>query len=680
MKYLLLMLVILLAACSVEKKANKAFQLGKYQTSIDLYKKLLQENSNNGKANYFVAESYRLSNRIKDAEPYYQKAGGRGLNKDSIKFYYAQSLKANGKYNEARQQLEELSKSAEEDILKDRAGAELDGILYLERIASKENFYRVKNLELINTPNAEYAPVYLNNELYFTSTRGNNKIYEATGTPYSDIYKVATRGANVDVSTIAPLPTTINDPVRNEGCITFSPDGSIMVFGKGNTSKKNGGLDVDLYLSRFRNGVWSEPIKVNPPVNTQYRDETDPVGKNFSWDSSPSFSPDGRTLYFASNRKGRDAMGGTDLYSAVMDSRGRFTRVRNLGPEINTPGNEMFPYVSSDGKLYFASDGHPGYGGLDLFVVNRKNGKNVIENLGQPMNSTGDDFGIFLFRPDRGFFTSNREGGKGDDDIYTFVNEDPNLKIVNYYLQGITYFKNKSEQLEILPNTRVALIGAENEVMQDYITGNDGKFLFRVYENEDYNLIAESDGFLTKRQVYTTRGKGVDPRTLKDLVTNITLDTMMILDRKAVNEKFVLENIYFGFDSTYITPQSAIELDKLAQLLKDNPEIKIEMGSHTDSVASFEYNIDLSKRRAESTVRYLISKGISPDRLSAKGYGESQPIARNTNPDGTDNPAGRAKNRRTEFKILEVGVIPKSIEEEETGQKDQFDEDKYFRD
>ncbi len=313
-------------------------------------------------------------------------------------------------------------------------------------------------------------------------------------------------------------------------------------------------------------------------------------------------------------------------------------------------------------------------------MVNRKNGKNVIENLGQPMNSTGDDFGIFLFRPDRGFFTSNREGGKGDDDIYTFVNEDPNLKIVNYYLQGITYFRNKSEQLEILPNTRVTLIGAENEVMQDYITGNDGKFLFRVYDNEDYNLIAESDGFLTKRQIYTTRGKGVDPRTLKDLVTNITLDTVMILDRKAVNEKFVLENIYFGFDSTYITPQSAVELDKLAQLLKDNPEIKIEMGSHTDSVASFEYNIDLSKRRAESTVNYLISKGISPDRLTSKGYGESQPIARNTNPDGTDNPVGRAKNRRTEFKILEVGVVPKSIEEEETGQRDEFDEDKYFRD
>jgi outer membrane protein OmpA-like peptidoglycan-associated protein len=308
----------------------------------------------------------------------------------------------------------------------------------------------------------------------------------------------------------------------------------------------------------------------------------------------------------------------------------------------------MFPYVADDGKLYFASDGHPGYGGLDLFAVNRRNGKNVVENLGQPMNSPSDDFGIFLFRPDRGFYSSNREGGKGDDDIYTFVNEDPNLKVVNYYLQGITYFKNSENKLEVLPNTRVSLMDAADEVMQDYITGNDGKFLFRVYENEDYNLIAESDGFLTMRETYTTRGKGVDITTLKDLVTNITLDTTLVLERKAVNEKFVLDNIYFGFDSTDIKPESAKELDKLAQLLKDNPEIKIEMGSHTDSVASFEYNIDLSKRRAESTVRYLIGKGISQERLVAKGYGESQPIARNSNRDGSDNPTGRAKNRRTE--------------------------------
>jgi outer membrane protein OmpA-like peptidoglycan-associated protein len=340
----------------------------------------------------------------------------------------------------------------------------------------------------------------------------------------------------------------------------------------------------------------------------------------------------------------------------------------------------MFPYVAEDGKLYFASDGHPGFGGLDLFVIERENGKNVIKNLGQPMNSSSDDFGIYLFRPDRGFFTSNREEGKGDDDIYTFVNEDPDLKVINYYLQGITYFKDREGKRQILPNARVSLLDARGELMQDYVTGNDGKFLFRVYDNEDYNMVGESDGYITTREEYSTKGRGVDPKTLKDLVTNVTFDTLLVLERKAEGVKFILENIYFGFDSTLITQTSAKELDKLVQLLIDNPEIKIEMGSHTDSLGSFDYNIDLSKRRAESTVRYLINNGISPDRLTSKGYGETQPIARNTNPNGTDNPVGRARNRRTEFKIIEVGVMPKSIEEEETGVKEEFDEDKYFRD
>jgi peptidoglycan-associated lipoprotein len=662
-------LIVLAAGCSVEKKAQKAYILGKYQTTIDLYSKVLSSNSSNGKANYFVAESYRLSNRIKDAERYYANAGGRGIDKDSVQFYYAQSLKANTKYGEAKKELQELIGRTSNGSMKDRANAELKSLEYLARLDETENFYRVKNLEQVNSPAAEYSPVFLNNELYFTSSRGNDKIYEATGTPFTNIYKVASRGANVDMATLTPLPEGINSPSVNDGCVTFSPDGKIMVFAKGNTGKKRGvnaTMDVDLFISRFRNGAWSEPVPI-PGIN-------DPN----AWDSSPCFSPDGKTLYFASNRKVRardiTGYGGVDIYSATMDSRGRFSRVRNLGPQVNTPGNEMFPYVAEDGKLYFASDGHPGYGGLDLFVVKRVSGRTVVENLGQPMNSPSDDFGIFLFRPDRGFFTSNREGGKGDDDIYTFVNEDPDLKVVNYYLQGITYSKEAEDKQLVLPNTRVSLFDERGELMQDYVTGNDGKFLFRVYENENYTMLAETDGYLVKRQPYSTRGKSVDPSTLKDLITNIPLDTTIVLEKIEIDKIFALENIYYEYNKYDIRPDAARELDKLVQLLIDNPEIKIELASHTDSVDTHDYNLLLSQRRAESAVNYLVQRGISPDRLIAKGYGEEKPIARNTNPDGSDNPVGRQKNRRTEFKILSVAPIPKKIEDEE-----QYDEDKYFR-
>lgn len=651
-------IVLLLFSCSPEKKAQNAFKYAKYEKVISYYKGVLAKQPNNPKANYFVAESYRLSNRLKEAEPFYAKAKGRGTKKDSVALNYAKSLQANGKYEEAKKELEELAASAtDNEKLKDRASKEIQGLEYLSQLSQKKDYYKVKNLDAVNTAYADYGPAYSNSELYFASSRANSKLYEASGTPFTDLYQVDTNGANVDVSTLKALPEGINMNDVNTGAITFSPDGKLMIFTRGNTGKKKGAKDCDLFLSRFRNGAWmpATPINVNTP---DY------------WESTPSLSPDGRTLYFSSNRKG--GYGGLDLYSAQMDSRGRFGKVKNLGPDINTAGDELFPYVAENGKLYFSSDGHPGYGMLDMYVVNRANGKNVVTNLGPTMNSTSDDFGIFLFKPDRGFFTSNRDGGKGDDDIYTFKNDDPNLRTVNYLLEGVTYSLKKDSTREILPDTKITLLAEDGDVMQDFTTGNDGKFLFRVYENENYFLFGERDGYITKRQTFTTRGKSVPLESLKELVTNITLDTLLVLDRKAKGVIFRLNNIYFAYNKADINRDAAHELDKLAELLNDNPELKIEMGSHTDSVASDDYNIELSQRRAESTVNYLIRKGIAPERLVAKGYGERVPIARNTNPDGTDNPKGRDRNRRTEFRILEIGPTVKK--------SDEFDEDKYFKD
>jgi outer membrane protein OmpA-like peptidoglycan-associated protein len=655
---LALFFVAVVISCTPEKKAQKAFKSGKYERTIELYKGVLKRQPNNPKANYFVAESYRLSNRIKDAEPFYAKTKGRGSKKDSVSLYYAKALQANAKYDEAKKELEELAASStDNEKLKDRAKKEIQGIDYISQLTEKKNYYTVKNLDAVNTPFADYGPAYTNSQLYFASSRANSKIYEASGTPFTDLYLVDTKGANVDIATLKALPEGINMSDVNTGCITFSADGKLMIFARGNTGKKKGGKDVDLFLSRFRNGIWTPatPININTP---DY------------WESTPSISPDGRTLYFSSNRKG--GYGGLDIYSCQMDSRGRFGRVKNLGPDINTAGDELFPYIAENGKLYFSSDGHPGYGMLDMYVVNRVNGKNSIDNLGPTMNSTGDDFGMFLFKPDRGFFTSNRDGGKGDDDIYTFKNDDPNLKVVNYTLEGVAYSLRKDSTREILPDTKISLLAEDGDLMQDFTTGNDGKFIFRVFENENYFLLGERDGYLTKRQPFTMVGKSVPHESLKELVTNITVDTLLVLDRKVKNIPFRLNNIYFEYDKADINREAAKELDKLVQLLNDNPEIKIEMGSHTDSVASNSYNLELSQRRAESTVNYLIRKGIDPKRLEAKGYGEEKPIARNSNPDGTDNPKGRDRNRRTEFRILEIGPNVKRT--------DEFDEDKYFKD
>lgn len=638
----------------------KAYNRGEYENAIKLFQKTLSKNPT--KANYFIAESYRQSNRIKLAEPFYANTNkGRAFNGDTTKYYYAQALKSNAKYEEAIVVLNDLAENAADDKLKRLANAQISGLKDLETLKQQKSYYRVRNLETLNTPSGEYSPAYLNNELYFTSNRGSGKIYEAEGKPFSNIYKVASRAANVDVNTLTPLSSTINSEGINDGCVTFSPDGKIMVFAKGNTGKKKGAEDVDLYMSRFRNGEWMAAQRITGSVNTPGH-----------WESTPAFSPDGRTLYFSSSRPG--GQGGLDIYSARMDSRGRFSQVRNLGTEINTPGDEYFPHMSEDGKLYFSSDGHAGFGMLDIFVVNRANGRNVIQNLGEPVNSSEDDFGIFLFKPDRGFFTSNRSSGKGDDDIFTFINEDPNLKVINYYLEGVVYTTDKEGKQQILPNTKVSLLDNKRESMTDYVTGTDGKFLFRVYGDENYELFGELEGYLTKRQPYTTKGKSVDPATLKELVTNITLDTIMIMDRIELNKIFVLDNIYFEFGKSDITAAAAKELDKLTEILQDNAEIKIEMGSHTDSVDTQEYNYALSQRRAESTVRYLVNKGITQQRLTAKGYGETKPVARNTNVDGTDNPAGRARNRRTEFKILEIGEIVRPVSEEA-----EFDEDKYFK-
>lgn len=654
-----------LASCSAGKmamkKGDKKLKYGEFEFSIDYYRKALKHNYKVEEANFKIGEAYRQSNRIKEAEQFYQNAVEQRYDGEEANYYYALALKTNEKYDEARQVLQDYLANAQDEEIIELAQIEVDNLIKLSDIRSLTTFYRIKNLELINSSAADYSPVYLNGELYFTSARYGGRVYKATGTSFTNLYKVKTQGARVDSTTITSLGDQINSANTNDGCVAFSPDEQTMVFAKGNSGRKKGAEDVDLYISRFRRGGWSTPelMRIND-------------GK--AWDSTPTFSRDGRTLYFSSNRRG--SLGGTDLYAATKNRRGRWSNVRNLGPIINTPGNEMFPYQATDGSLYFSSTGHPGLGGLDVLVAKRAGGKMIVENVGEPINSSSDDFGLFLYTPDKGFFTSNREGGRGDDDIYTFINNDPNLKIVNYYLTGVTYTIDEDGNEKVLTGTSVLLYGAENELLNEALTGRDGKFLFRVYPEEDYLLLGEKPDYFTSRASFSTIGKTIPKEKLNKLETNKVFETKIVLDQILLDSSIVLENIYYDLDEDYIRSDAALELDKLVTLLEDNPEIKIELSSHTDSRQTAAYNDDLSKRRAQSAVKYIVSKGVEADRLIARGYGESQLLISDDEiqalPTEEDREQAHQKNRRTEFKVTEYNRVEEDVLDEESEEAEEL--------
>ena len=635
-------------SCVTTKNAIKDFNNAEYFNAANKFEKTLK--SGDAKNNFLLAESLRKSNRLWQAEKFYRDAIKNGINDEMAYYYLVLSLKANNNYEQADSLINNYLKKGEDEsvisLLKKEA-------IYINNLKNypDTSYYRVKNLKAINTKFAEYSPSFSNEKLYFVSNRQSEKIYSGTGTPFTDLYEIKSRGANVDINSLKKLEDNINQEKVNEGSITFSEDGTYMIFAKGNDGKSSGRNNVDLYWSRFRRGGWTNPRLLN--VNTSR-----------SWDSTPFLSKDGKTLYFASNRS--KGYGGTDIYKANVNRRGRWINIQNMGPEINTSGNELFPSVTEDGRLYFSSDSHEGFGGLDIFVASRRGGKITIVNPGKPLNSRGDDFGVNPYNPTRGFFTSNREGGAGDDDIYTFVNDDPNLKIVNYTLKGTTLTpKSDTKELNVLGNSTVKLLDREGQVIEETFTDSDGNFKFIVYSDEEYILIGEKENYFSTRGEFSTIGKELDKSKLKEFITNVEYEKNLILDRIIVNKSIVLDNIYYDLDKSDIREDAAVELDKLIVILRDNPNISIELSSHTDDRASVDYNQNLSQRRAESAVSYILSKGIDDNRITARGYGESQLIILNAETEDE-----HQINRRTEFKVTSYEFIDTSNSEDE--------EDKFF--
>ena len=635
--HLALCLLLSLGGCkSLLEKGNEQFLSGQYQYAISTFNQILANDSSNLRARQVLAESYRLSNRIEAATPHYQALVAAEPTFESY-FHLGQSFKANQQLEEAKQAFEQAALLTSDDRLLARVKQEIEGLTLVPAIGEYFPNYQLVNYRELNTIGADYAPILSEDFLYFTSGRGSSSLYPATGTPYHQLFRARAQGLKVDAGAVQLLPEFQNEEGLNQAALAISPDGNTLIYARGNSTSAKDYPESTLFVSYFRGAGFTQPIWM--PVNEE---ET-------WWNSTPAFSPDGAELYFASTRPG--GYGGVDLYKATKMANGDFGNAVNLGPTVNTAGNELFPRPAKDGKFFFASDGHPGFGKLDLFVAEKNSdGKQVVSNLGKNFNSNRDDFGIFFTDyPKAGFISSNREGGKGDDDIYFFEDKTPKPKILNVLLNVYTKEIKADGKEAILPQTRVVLYGEDKRPLGGDMVNAQGRVRFTLSPESEYSIIASRNGYFSKSFPYTTKGKTPDLTTLIQDVTNISLDTTIFLDQLILEKVTVLENIYYDLAKADIRPDAAVELDKLVKILKDNPNIRIELSSHTDSRSGDDYNLALSQVRAQSAVDYLVSQGIAADRLVAKGYGETQLRIQNAQTEEE-----HQTNRRTEFKVIEI--------------------------
>ena len=646
----------MLSGCNYDarlfKKAKQNFELGEYEWTIREVKPLAQRYYRAAETNYYVAESYRLSNRIQYATPFYLIAKEKGYEDKNINLHLAYAAKANGKYADARKYLKEFIDSKPSRELVVKAEIELENLPAVEEYSKKPSPVKIQGL-VGNTNQAEFGPIKMGDDLILTSSK-KPLIYKNNGLPFLGLYKAHLKTPG-EIEKLELFSANLLDANANEGTPAFSKDGNVMVFARGNSGKsKDPSPDVDLYISTKRDGNWSTPERLA-------------ISDSIGWDGSPAFSRDGKTLYFASNRRG--GKGGLDLYRAPMDNSGRFGRPINLGSTINTRGNELFPYVSEDGKLYFSSDGHPSLGGLDIFVASRSGDEIQIEHLGIPINSVGDDFGLFLSDVTQGYFSSNRVGGKGDDDIYYFESTGSEDR---WWSNEITITESNEPAKVALYHLRTQILNSRNKPIANAKVGikRNGEIQPVMYTDakgyldtidlnpaDQISFNASKEKFLTKRSEFLMDGREIPKQLLKKELTDTTFEHKIILGLAEVGEElgalFDVNPIYYDLDKSNIRPDAAVELDKIVQVLKDNPSISIELGSHTDARASASYNLKLSQRRADSAVKYIIEHGIEAARIKAKGYGETQLI--NGCSDGVDcSEEAHQENRRTEFKITDL--------------------------
>lgn len=642
----LLLAVLLLQGCRGAKlsEADAQYARGEYYDASNTYRKIYnkltkrEERPLRGEVAFKMGECYRRLNMSARAAAAYQNAIRYQYADSMALFYMAQAQQAEGKYAQAIKNYEDfLVKKPKYRLAEDG----IRGCRNALKLRENPTRYIVRNAKLFNSRRADFCPQFLGadfDQLYFTSSTEKatgTKKSEITGTKQCDVFfsKLDDKG---NWQRPEPVEGELNTEF-DEGATSFSPDGTTMYLARARR-EPNSGTSVEIYTSQRSEAKWSAPVKYEITADT------------LSAYGDPAVSPDGTYLYFTSDMPG--GYGGKDIWR--INLKERVGTLENLGDVINTAGDERFPYIRTDSVMYFSSNGHPGMGGLDIFKATKTpSGGWNVENMGVPMNSAGDDFGITFGKGESGFFSSNRNDARGYDHIYSFVKPDLKITISGYVL-------DKDE--EPVPNAVIRIVGNDGS-NQKAVGKDDGTFEFNLQRGVKYVMMAGAKGYLNGKQEFESDTLEQDAEYGVDFIL------------AAMHKPQVVENIFYDFDKATLRPESKTALDEMAQMLKDNPHVAIEMASHTDRKGTEEYNIDLSGRRARSVIDYLINVGISPDRLQSQGYGESRPktitkkLAREYPQfkegdvlteeyilalPGADQEAADQINRRTEFQVLSI--------------------------
>ncbi len=635
------------AAQKALAKADLAFENHQYFSAVELYKSAytsVKKADMKAKVLFRTAFSYQEINDMKSAETYYQKAIAAKYPDPEAIVRLADVLKSQGKYPEAITEYQNFKKLAPSDPRGDKGvkSSEL-----AQQWKDSPGRYKIENMALINSKESDFSPTYSDkkyNTLVFTSTREgvNQKQDITTGQNHSKMYETKL-DKNGKWSTPVILAGAVSSAF-NDGAAAVSKKGDFMLMTRCPEikSQKSG---CQLYMAKKQGSGWAEPVKL--PFNID--------SVQFG---HPALSADGKTVYFVSRMKG--GFGGADIWKTVYDAKGNtWSLPINLGPQINGSNDEMYPYVSDDSKtLYFSSNSHPGMGGLDIFKSEiGADGKftKAPENLKVPLNSGADDFGIaFEGKKQRGYFSSNREGGKGSDDIWSFY-----LPPLVFNLKGKVVSNGGSKGIgkgEPVSNAKVKMQGSDGTI-NDATTGNEGGYAFKLKENVSYTVTIETskqtvsatykDGYLASKDMgaLTTAGEKESKDFMKDF------------EVVPVEKEIRFPAVLYDLGKADLRPESKDSLNFLYQTLVDNPTIVIQLSAHTDSRGSDPKNLILSQARAQSCVDYLANeKKIPLARMSAKGFGETRLLVKddviNKAKTKEEKEALHAKNRRTVFGIV----------------------------